>query len=125
MSDCRGFVLVVVIFSRNVFPYLPEQAGGGAPHRVAIVVNPESVDVASTLGLDISTDNLMTEPIYLLWESDRMYIIRLSDKQSGPVIQIAKDAVGGIVSDPVVDREDSNETATPQAEPADHPSPST
>lgn len=87
-------------FASTFYPKTPEQFGGGKPKQVQIVLSPESAALGVALGFGAATDSPIVRRVDLLWESDKVYVVRDLAKPDGQIIQIDRDAVSAVVLGP-------------------------
>lgn len=113
-----GFVFLSFIdfFASTVYPITPEQFGGGRPKDAQIVLVQESGPLGAVLGFGPAADAPMVHQVSLLWETDRVYVVKDLAEPDGPIIQIDRDAVSAVVLGA-----DPTPTATTEATPAATP----
>lgn len=88
--------IYISVFMNFAYPYLPEQFGGGQPRQVQLLVAKDDLPIAKALGISFQPNALLSDPIQLVYEGDKQYILRTSEDQ---IVQLDKDSVSGLVLD--------------------------
>jgi hypothetical protein len=104
-----AFVALVFMgtFSSNIYPAIPEQFGGGSPVRVHLLIAKDSIEQVKELGIPMSSQGTISGSVDLVYQGDRMYIIRLDN---GRVIQVKADIINGLARPIVIFGGDPLET---------------
>ena len=87
------FILFLALFAQYIFPVVPEQFGGGKPKQIRILFEKDSLPGAEQIGIPITPNKQVSEPVNLLFEGTDSYILRLPNNQ---VVQIDRKATQGI-----------------------------
>lgn len=78
-----GFLLVIhiVVFANHVYPSLPSHIGGGQPKTVQLIVEnePNTKKLIEDLGVALQGQSGRTEDIQLLFVTDEVFIILISE----------------------------------------------
>lgn len=86
----------VSLFSRHIYPILPDQFGGGKPKQARILFSPSGVIEARQLGIPFKGKEQISSPVTILLAGDTFYAVR---NPEGKVVQIAKDGIRGLQED--------------------------
>jgi hypothetical protein len=86
------FVAFIAVVANQVFPQVPRQFGGGQPATVRLVFDTDARSESQALGVLPSDDGDVSQPVELLFETDKILVLRRSD---GHVIEIDKALVRG------------------------------
>jgi hypothetical protein len=87
------FAWYLNLFTKNVYPRIPEQFGGGRPRLVQLLVKKEMLEEAKQLGFPASKDRSLSEPVWLLFEDKDVYVLRTPDSR---VVQLNRDVFRGL-----------------------------
>jgi hypothetical protein len=74
---------------------IPVQFGGGRPRAVQLLIVKDATAATQQLGLSFSSNEQLSDPVGLLYESDEQYVLRLSN---GRTATINKGIVAGVTS---------------------------
>lgn len=87
----------VSLYSRDIYPLLPDQFGGGKPKQARVLFSQAGAHEARQLGIRLKPGTLLSEPVTLMLVSDSFYVLR--PHPEGHIVQIAKDNVNGLQED--------------------------
>jgi hypothetical protein len=80
-------------FDDRILTKVPEQFGGAKPHQAQLLFQKEAVDGAGELGIKIPNEKTLSEKLTVLFESESIIVIRLSE---GRIIQLSKEMLQAI-----------------------------
>jgi hypothetical protein len=84
--------LYLLIFLTVAYPSIPVQFGGGASQRSRLVFKDEFSKGARELGIPVTNNGRVTEPIEVLYEGSEGYVIRVNDQ----IMQVKKDQIAAV-----------------------------
>ncbi|HEY8809093.1 MAG TPA: hypothetical protein VIM28_03630 [Solirubrobacterales bacterium] len=87
----------VFLYSREIYPLIPDQFGGGKPKQARLLFSSSGASEAQQLGVRLKAGTRLSEPVTLMLASDSFYAFRAHP--DGRIIQIAKDDVVGLQED--------------------------
>lgn len=96
------FLGYVGLFGQSLYSHLPEQLGGGRPRPAQLLITADAVPTVNRLGIAVTTEELLSPPVELLWEGENSYVIRLPDPRQRSVVQLSRELVSGVVTGNVV-----------------------
>lgn len=99
------FMLIMVVsfagylreFAHKVYPMLPEQAGGGMPKEVQLLIPADRIPLLAGLGISICKSGL-TEKVMLIFDGDDSLVLQLN---KGQLVELRKEMIQGIRSTPL------------------------
>jgi hypothetical protein len=86
----------LTIFSKSIYPRIPEQYGGGEPKRAELLFKSEARTQAADIGIPFNRRSYLSRPVNLLYAGDDYYTLQLDN---GRVVQLAKDTILGSSTD--------------------------
>jgi hypothetical protein len=89
-------LLYASLYSRHIYPILPEQFGGGKPKQARLLFSDTGATEAQQLGIPIQAGRQLSRPVTLLFTGVSFYALRIAVER---VVQIAKDDVNGLQED--------------------------
>jgi hypothetical protein len=69
------FIAYVAYFARALYKELPGALGGGRPHLIRLVVEPEAKPFLENAGLQFPNEPNKTEPLELIVSTDKEYVL--------------------------------------------------
>lgn len=91
-------ILYLGIFSKEIYPKVPEQFGGGKPRKVRILFAKDQADMLKQSGIPTcgsdNTSSNWSKPVNILFEGSENYFLSLADGR--PPIQILKKTVSAV-----------------------------
>jgi hypothetical protein len=88
------WLLYIATFMALAYPKIPEQFGGGRPRTIRILVKEDHVAGAREIGLWIPKHGHLSDPVELVYEGDKNYVLRAKDER---LVQINKELTLGVV----------------------------
>jgi hypothetical protein len=87
-----GGIYLLMLFSFNIYPSIPQQFGGAEPHRGQFLVKPDAKAGVVELGISFANkDASVTEPVLVLFEGNTYYVIQSED--GSIVLRLSKDSI--------------------------------
>jgi hypothetical protein len=89
-----AFIWYQGLMIEYVYPYVPQQFGGGQPVQCQLQLKENFVKQANELGILFPQEGTLTSDIQIIFEGNNFYVLRLNDTR---IIHLNKDVVIGIV----------------------------
>jgi len=87
------------VFASGVYPYVPQQFGGGKPVEIRLVASSNTSSPLGATGLDILETEIISRRLDLLWETHQMYIVRTAGDEDANILHIDKDQVAAVIGE--------------------------